>query len=118
MFKALTPGKSTRDVRIDWLRGLAMTCVIVDHSKRSSVLSWFSYERFWLVTAAEVFVVLSGVVLGMVYGPRLARDGWLSVCRRLAQRALTLYGSFVAVTLSILALALAGVDVSAVTTWD
>jgi hypothetical protein len=95
-----------------------MTCVIIDHSKRSSVLSWFSYERFWLVTAAEVFVVLSGVVLGMVYGPRLVRDGWLAVMRRLAHRALTLYASFVAVTLSVLALALAGVDVSAVTTWD
>jgi hypothetical protein len=27
----------------------------------------------WVVTAAEVFVVLSGVVLGMVYGRRLAR---------------------------------------------
>jgi hypothetical protein len=105
-------------VRIDWLRGLAMTCVIVDHSKRASVLSWFSYERFWLVTAAEVFVVLSGVVLGMVYGPRLLRDGWSAVMRRLAQRALTLYLAFIAVTLSLLALSLTGVDVSAVATWD
>ena len=54
----------TRDLRIDWLRGLAMTCVIIDHSRLSSLLSWFSYERFWTVTAAEVFVVLSGAVLG------------------------------------------------------
>jgi len=61
-------GDGTRDLRIDWLRGLAMTCVIIDHSKLSSLLSWFSYERFWTVTAAEVFVVLSGAVLGMVYG--------------------------------------------------
>ena len=50
-----------RDLRIDWLRGLAMTCVIINHSRMSSLLSWFSYERFWVVTAAEVFVVLSGV---------------------------------------------------------
>ena len=54
---------ATRDVRIDWLRGLAMTCVIINHSRMSSLLSWFSYQRFWIVTAAEVFVVLSGVVL-------------------------------------------------------
>jgi hypothetical protein len=118
MLKALTPAKGTRDVRIDFLRGLAMTCVIVDHSKRLSVLSWFSYERLWLVTAAEVFVVLSGVVLGMVYGPRLARDGWVTVLQRLGRRALVLYASFIAVTLSILAISLAGVDVSAVATWD
>src|SRR5262252_7684099 len=75
-------GKSSRDLRIDWLRGLAMTCVIINHSKLSSLLSWFSYERFWVVTSAEVFVVLSGVVLGMVYGRRLARDGWRAVDAR------------------------------------
>ena len=53
-----------RDLRIDFLRGVAMACVIVNHSQMSSLLSWFSYERFWVVTGAEVFVVLSGVVLG------------------------------------------------------
>src|SRR3954465_1090467 len=109
---------TTRDVRIDWLRGLAMICVIVDHSKRSSLLSWFSYQRFWVVTAAEVFVVLSGIVLGTVYGARLVRYGMPSVTRRLLRRALVLYLAFIAVTLSILGLALMGVDVSAVTTWD
>ena len=110
--------KGTRDVRIDWLRGFAMVCVIVDHSKRSSLLSWFSYQRFWVVTAAEVFVVLSGIVLGTVYGRRLMRYGPLSVVRRLLKRAVVLYTAFIGVTLSILGLAMAGVDVSSVTTWD
>ena len=95
-----------------------MVCVIVDHSKRSSHLSWFSYERLWLVTAAEVFVVLSGVVLGMVYGPKLLRDGWQPVMKALARRAAVLYTAFVAVTVSILAISLAGIDVSSVTAWD
>ncbi|HVZ19635.1 MAG TPA: OpgC domain-containing protein [Vicinamibacterales bacterium] len=112
------PRQGTRDLRIDWLRGLAMTCVIIDHSQRSSLLSWFSFERFWLVTAAEVFVVLSGVVLGMVYGPRIARDGWLAVSRRLGRRALTLYAACVAVSVSVIALSFAGVDVSSVSAWD
>ena len=110
--------RSTRDLKIDFLRGLAMACVIIDHSKRSSLLSWFSYQRFWVVTAAEVFVVLSGVVLGMVYGPRLARDGLRFVVHRLGRRAATLYFAFVGVTLSVLALALSGIDVSAVASWD
>jgi len=103
-----------RDVRIDWLRGLAMTCVIVNHSRLPSLLSWFSYERLWVVTAAEVFVVLSGVVLGMVYGRRLARDGWPAVVRGLGRRALFLYSMFVGVTVSVLALAAIGFDVRAV----
>jgi hypothetical protein len=110
------PGK--RDVRIDWLRGLAMTCVIVNHSKLSSLLSWFSYERLWLVTAAEVFVVLSGVVIGMVYGRRLARDGWRAVVRGLGRRALFLYSMFIGVTVSVLALAALGVDVGSLAPTD
>jgi hypothetical protein len=103
-----------RDLRIDWLRGLAMTCVIINHTRRSSPLSWFSYERFWVVTAAEVFVVLSGVVLGMVYGRRLARDGWPAVVRGLGRRAVLLYVAFVAVTTSVFALGALGFDIRSV----
>src|SRR6187397_1697433 len=112
------PAAGTRDVRIDWLRGLAMTCVIINHSKLSSLLSWFSYERFWLVTAAEVFVVLSGVVLGMVYGRRLARDGWRAVVQGLGRRAVFLYSMFVGVTVSVLAMAALGIDVKALAASD
>ena len=60
VFRSGYAAEGRRDLRIDWLRGLAMTCVIVNHSRMSSLLSWFSYERFWVVTAAEVFVALSG----------------------------------------------------------
>ena len=89
-----------------------MICVIVDHSRLSSLLTWFSYERFWLVTAAELFVALSGIVLGMVYGHKLARVGWRSVVRGLGRRALTLYVAFLAVTASIAIISAAGIDVS------
>jgi hypothetical protein len=107
-----------RDLRIDWLRGLVMTFVIIDHSKLSSLLSWFTYERFWTVTAAEVFVVLSGVVLGMVYGRKLNRGDWRRVVHGLGHRALTLYLAFLAVTLSVVMLALAGIDVKSLTTFN
>src|SRR4029450_13536535 len=100
------------------MRGLAMTFVIINHSKLPSLFSWFSYERLWVVTAAEVFVVLSGVVLGMVYGRRLARDGWPAVVRGLGRRALFLYTVFVSVTVSVLALAAMGIDVGALASSD
>jgi hypothetical protein len=93
-----------------------MTCVIINHSRISSLLSWFSYERFWIVTAAEVFVLLSGFVLGTVYGRKLARAGWLAVVRGLRNRALTLYAAFVGVTLSIFVLSAAGFDVTSLAT--
>jgi hypothetical protein len=47
----------------------------------------------------------------MVYGRRLARDGWRTLVRGLGRRALLLYGAFVGVTVSLLALAAIGVDV-------
>jgi len=102
---------TTRDLRIDFMRGLAMTCVIVNHSKLPSLFSWFSYERFWVVTAAEVFVVLSGIVIGIVYGRKLAKQGWRAVGRGLGQRAALLYLAFIGVTVSVIALAALGVDV-------
>ena len=117
LFRPGYAAEGRRDLRLDWLRGLAMTCVIVNHSKMSSLLSWFSYERFWVVTAAEVFVALSGIVLGMVYGRKLVRCGWPVVVRGLAHRAAILYVAFVAVTLSVVIIALAGIDVRSLTTW-
>jgi hypothetical protein len=111
-------GDGRRDLRIDWLRGLAMTCVIIDHSRLSSLLSWFSYERFWTVTAAEVFVVLSGAVLGMVYGGKLKRGDWRGVARGLSRRAATLYLIFFCVTVSLVVLGFAGVDVTAVQSFN
>jgi hypothetical protein len=95
-----------------------MTCVIINHSRLPSLLSWFSYERLWVVTAAEVFVVLSGVVLGMVYGRRVARDGWRAVVRGLGRRALFLYSVFIGVTVSVLALAAMGIDVKSLAASD
>jgi hypothetical protein len=89
-----------------------MACVIINHSRIPSLLSWFSYERFWVVTAAEVFVLLSGIVLGTVYGRKLIRAGWSAVVRGLANRALTLYAAFVGVSLSIFVLAAVGFDTS------
>ena len=109
------PLDGKRDLRIDWLRGLAMTCVIIDHSRLWSLLSWFTYERFWIVTAAEVFVVLSGVVLGKVYGDKLIRHGWPVVLRGLGRRSLTLYVAFLAVTVSLLVASAGGVDVVSLT---
>jgi len=89
-----------------------MVCVIVNHSRMSSVLSWFSYERFWVVTAAEVFVILSGIVLGMVYGRRLLRDGWRTVASGLGRRVLLLYGALTGVTVSLIVMSMLGINVS------
>jgi hypothetical protein len=62
--------------------------------------------------------VLSGVVLGMVYGRRLVRDGWPAVVRGLGRRALFLYSMFLGVTVSLIALAALGIDVGSLAPSD
>ena len=95
-----------------------MTLVIVNHSKLTSLLSWFSYERLWVVTAAEVFVVLSGVVMAWSTVVGSPATAGVAVVRGLGRRALFLYSMFVGVTVSLLALSAIGIDVASVVPSD
>jgi peptidoglycan/LPS O-acetylase OafA/YrhL len=54
-----------------------------------------------LVTGAEIFVLLSGVVLGIVHRRRTARAGWTPSVRALLRRSLTLYLTSVMVVLAV-----------------
>jgi len=80
-----------RDERIDFLRGLAMLAVIVNHIALRSLYQIFSVEAIGVVTGAEGFVLLSGIILGLVYGVRLRRDGWRAITPKLVDRAIQLY---------------------------
>jgi pimeloyl-ACP methyl ester carboxylesterase len=93
-----------RDVRLDFLRGYAVFAMISDHV---GGISWFSpltgSNRF-LTSAAEGFVFLAGLVIGMVYGPRIKRDGWLPGAEAILRRAGILYAVTVGLTLLFVAL--------------
>jgi hypothetical protein len=109
---------ASRDVELDFLRGVAMFFVVVNHITLPSAYRLVTVERIGPVTGAEIFVLLSGVVLGLVYRARLARTGWRPVVERLLRRALKLYVVSVAVVASVYALArIPGVDGSVLTTW-
>ena len=65
-------------------------------------ISWFSpvtgANRF-VTSAAEGFVLLAGLVIGLVYGPRIARSGWSAAADPILRRAAVLYGVTVGLTL-------------------
>ncbi len=96
------PGK--RDLRLDFLRGLAVAIMVVDHMGGDTPLTRLSGANQFIVSAAEAFVFLSGLVLGMVYGDRFAKDGPRTAIKALLLRAFTLYKASVGVALSFLAL--------------
>src|ERR671926_1664700 len=93
------PAAERRDSRLDLLRGYAVFAMVCDHVAGISWLSPLTGANRFVTSAAEGFVLLAGLVLGMVYGPRIARSGWLSAVDPIMRRALVLYGVTVGLTL-------------------
>jgi hypothetical protein len=65
---------SQRDSRVDLLRGLAIVFVVVNHLGMTSLFQLLTQEAIGFVSGAELFVLFSGLVVGMVYGPRVKED--------------------------------------------
>lgn len=74
------PDESTsRDKRLDLFRGWIIIAVVVTHIELSGAWSYVTLNAIGAITGAEMFVLLSGVVLGMVYRPAIRRAGeWLT----------------------------------------
>ncbi len=107
-----------RDLRLDLLRGLIMVLVIATHLEYFSLMSMFAWERIGLVSSAEGFVTLSGIVLGIVYRKKLHKTGFRQSTLLLWKRAFQLYRANLAIILSILVLrTLPFVNVHEVTHW-
>lgn len=110
-------GNSSRDARIDMLRGAAIIFVVVNHVGLTSFFQLLTQESIGVVSGAELFVLLSGAVLGLVYGPRV-RDNLGDVVGRTSKRAWKLYLTALAVVLLIFALSsLPFLNAAAVTTF-
>lgn len=68
-------GQPTKgDSRIDFLRGLAIVFVVVNHLGMTSLFQLLTQEAVGFVPGAELFVLFSGLVVGMVYGLRVKED--------------------------------------------
>jgi hypothetical protein len=80
----------TRDLRVDFFRGLALWWIYTDHIP-GDVLADFSLRNFAMCDATEVFVLLAGYGAGLSYGNRLGRAGYISAAADVVHRAWTLY---------------------------
>lgn len=85
-----------RDLPLDVLRGMAMVVLIVDHlawyrNESLSLYHLLALDRIGTVRAAEAFLIISGVVLGMVTRRRIAQGGFGHAAKRLKDRAVQLY---------------------------
>ena len=81
---------SSRDLRLDFFRGLALILIFVDHIPEN-ILSYFTIQAVEFFDAAEVFIFISGCTAALVYGQTLVSQGALYATARILGRAWQLY---------------------------
>ena len=75
-----------RLIALDMLRGYALVCIMLDHMPLSE-LRWFTLANFAIFDAAELFVLLSGFLVGMVWLSVETKQGRRAAQWRFARRA-------------------------------
>ncbi len=88
-----------RDLRLDLLRGFAVFAMIVDHLGGASWFYLITGGNTFYVSAAEAFIFISGMVVGMVYGSIALKAGLKAAQIKALRRALTLYKLTVVLTI-------------------
>ncbi|MGU3437507.1 OpgC domain-containing protein [Actinomycetes bacterium M1A6_2h] len=110
--------KDPRDLRVDWMRGWVMVTLIVLHVEMAGALNFFSRNIVGAITGAELFVGLSGIVMGMVYSAAMVKAGWWPVSKIIGRRALRLYLTSLVVVVSVYVISrIPGIDGSVITTF-
>ncbi|MEM6430319.1 MAG: OpgC domain-containing protein [Deinococcota bacterium] len=92
-----------RDLRLDWLRGYALFAMSINHAGFDSYLQFMTGNASFLISAAEVFLFISGYTLGFI---AKGRDLGKVVMRTL-NRAWTVYLVAIGIAFAFAALALA-----------
>ena len=86
-----TPARAaTRDLRVDFFRGLALLIIFVDHIPEN-VFALITLRNFGFSDAAEIFIFLSGYSAGYVFQLRERRQGFGYASVETLRRVWTLY---------------------------
>ena len=92
----------SRDLRFDFMRGFSMLSVVAAHLEFFSFFNFLFWERLGFISAAELFVVTAGLVLGLVNRKVVDREGMPAVTERLWRRSFVLWRALVVTVLLIL----------------
>jgi hypothetical protein len=88
-----TPSFS-RDPRVDWVRGLALLVIAMDHVNGNPLAKTTPFS-FCYFDMSEVFVYLSGYVCGLVYSRVLNNGGLRSCASKVLRRWLIIYAAHI-----------------------
>ena len=79
-----------RDTRIDVFRALALITIYVNHIP-GTVYEHFTHRNIGFSDAAEAFVLISGVAVGLAYGMKFGPGNRLLMTLKALRRTATLY---------------------------
>ncbi|MGZ3217530.1 OpgC domain-containing protein [Paracoccus sp. T5] len=83
-----------RLIALDMLRGYALVSIMVNHMP-ISVMRWITLPNFSIFDASELFVLLSGFLVGMVWRSVEAKSGRRSAQTRFARRSFEVWRAMV-----------------------
>jgi hypothetical protein len=87
---AMKPASDSRDLRLDFFRGLALFFIFIDHIPENA-LSYFTLPSIGFSDAAEIFIFISGYTAAMVYGRSMLRQGVVFASAQIYRRVWQLY---------------------------
>ncbi len=98
------PGRvSTRDIRLDFFRGVAMFIILFAHTPGNWFTSWIP-ARWGFSDATEMFVFCSGMASAIAFGSTFNRAGMLLGTARVAFRIWQIYWAHVGLFVATVAL--------------
>jgi hypothetical protein len=65
--------QTQRDTRLDVFRALALLTIFIDHVP-GTVFEYLTLRNFGFADAAEAFVLISGIAVGLAYAPKFKPD--------------------------------------------
>lgn len=95
------PTATVRDTRIDVFRALALLTIFVNHVP-GTIYEHLTTKNFGFSDAAEAFVLISGVAIGLAYGQKFGPGNRLRVAFKAWRRAGVLYVAHIMTTVATL----------------
>ena len=103
-----TSVSATRDIRLDFFRGLAMFIILAAHTPRNFFTSWIP-ARWGFSDATEIFVFCSGMASAIAFGRTFDRAGWRLGTARVGYRVWQVYWAHIGLFFAVATL-LAAID--------
>src|SRR4051812_30615345 len=95
------PRRTMRDARVDFLRGLSLFMIYIDHCT-GNFFGYFTLQHLQFSDASQIFFALSGFSCMAAYGKKIRSSGVFSCFPAIGRKCFQIY--FAQISVSLLAL--------------